>query len=85
MTALFVSLFCCCRVAKTWAKLFQKINGRFGDDCARCEDRRGTGLLERVIVLRRDDAANNNHDFRRALIGQSLFELRHEGEVTCCQ
>ena len=83
MTALFVSLFCRCRVAESRAKLLQKVDRRLCDDCAWREDCGSACFIKRVIVLRRYNAAYDDHDFRRALISQSLFEFRYEREVTC--
>src|SRR5690242_4804543 len=33
-------------------------------------DRRGAGLAQRIEVLRRDDAADDDHDVRPALLGE---------------
>ena len=52
-----------------------------GDHRAGREDRRGAGRAQRVEVLRRDDAADDDHDVVAALRGQLVAQRGHQGEV----
>src|SRR6185503_3619458 len=60
------------------ADLAQHLLRAIGDRGAGTEDAADTGLLEECVVLRRDDAADEDHDVAGALLAQLGDQRRHE-------
>src|SRR5262245_58348645 len=64
------------------AELLHEIDGRVGDGRARAEDGLGARRMKLGIVLRRDHAADDNHNVAAALRLERLAQSRPEGQVT---
>ncbi len=56
-------------------EIAEQVDDRVGDDRPRREDRRRPRLAEFVEVLRRDDAADDDHDVVTAQLGQLVAQL----------
>src|SRR5580692_11470431 len=61
-------------------RLQQRLGG-VGDHRAGREDRLGTGFFQRLVVLRRHDAADYDHDITAALFAQLGFQFRHQRQM----
>src|SRR5580704_5661107 len=55
-------------VPEAAVELAHQLLGGFGDHGAGREDRRGARLAHRLVILRRDDAADHDHDVGAALL-----------------
>ena len=63
----------------------ERIEKRFGgfrDHRAGRENRLGAGGFQRLIILRRHDAADHHHNVRAAVLFQFALELRHERQMS---
>ena len=58
-----------------------QVGGRARDVGAGPEHGLGAGLEQRVVVRRRDDAADHDHDVAAAFLLQRRRQLRHQREV----
>src|SRR4249919_11461 len=63
-------------------ELFQQFFRSLGDHRARRKDRFRAGLHERVIILRRHDAADDDHDIVAALFLELGLQLRHQRQMS---
>src|ERR1044071_7513826 len=68
-------------MTKTVAQRLEQFLGRFRDHRPRWENCLCTGLLQRIVVLRRHHAADHDHDIAAALLCEFGFELRHQREM----
>ena len=69
------------RVPKPAVERAEKLFGGFGDHGPGREDRLRAGGFQRLIVLRRHDAADNDHNVRAAVLFQLGLELGHERQM----
>ena len=63
------------RIAQALVEGNEHLFGALGDDGAGPKDTGGAMLIEEGVVLRRDDAAGDDHD----ILAAALFELLHQG------
>ena len=63
----------------------QELDACLGDIRARCEDRHGTVLVEIIVVLHGDNAADADHDVVAAELLQLIYQLRQERVVSCSE
>src|SRR3954470_4532097 len=68
-------------VSEPLVQLGDELLRRLGDDGSGREDGGGAGGVERLEILRRHDAADDDHDVVAAVALQLRLELRHEGQV----
>src|SRR5581483_875926 len=68
-------------MAEPGVELADQFFSRFRDHGARRIDCLCTGFIERVVILRRHHAANDDHDVFAALLLQRGLQFRHGGEV----
>ena len=64
-----------------WRELFEERGGRFGDDGARREDRRRSGLAQLVDVLWRDHPTDDDEDVAASELGERRLELGYQRQV----
>jgi methylmalonyl-CoA mutase cobalamin-binding domain/chain len=60
---------------------FQKLFRGFRNHGAGREDRLAAGLHQRLVILRRHDAADHDHDVVAPLRGQLLLQFRHQSQM----
>src|SRR3984957_8205006 len=72
-------------VPQSCIQLVDEFFGGVGNDGGRREDRFGAGFIEFVVILRRHDAADDDHDVLTALLLQCSLEFWHGGEMGCRQ
>src|SRR3981189_3593552 len=65
-------------MAETLAERLDEVGCRLGDHGAGREDRLRAGALERIIILRRDDAADHDHDVGPALSLKLRLKFRNQ-------
>src|SRR4051794_18831803 len=68
-------------VSEPLVQLGDELLRRLGNDRAGREDGGGAGRIERLEVLRRHDAADDDHDVVAGVALELRLELRHEGQV----
>ena len=68
-------------VAEPIVQQFDKPRRRFRDRRAWGKNRRHPGLVQRVEILRRNDAAHDNHDVRTAFAQKRRAQLRRESQM----
>ena len=68
-------------MAETPVERVEQRRGGFRDHRTGREDRFGAGGLERLVILRRDHAADHDHDVGAAVAAELGFEFRHQRQM----
>ena len=68
-------------MAEALAERLDEVGRRLCDHCAGREDRLRAGALERVVILRRDDAADHDHDVGSTRSLKFRLKFRHQRQV----
>ncbi len=70
-------------MSKTYVELVDQFLRSVSNDGAWRENRFGTSLIKSIIILRRDDTADHDHDVVAATLCQCSFDFRHRREMGC--
>ncbi len=68
-------------MAEAAIERFQKAFGGLRDHRAGRKNRLRAGGFDRVVILRRDDATDYDHNVGPAVVGELRFELRHQRQM----